>query len=137
MPTNLYGPGDNYNPDNSHVMAALIKKFSDAKNNNEPIVKCWGSGSPMREFLHVDDLSDAVIFCLNNWHPKSKNAPKLDNGNPLYYLNVGTGKDLSIRELAIMIAKLTKFNGEIIWDKSKPDGTPQKRLDVQRINNLG
>ena len=137
MPTNLYGPGDNYNPDNSHVMAALIKKFSDAKNNNEPIVKCWGSGSPMREFLHVDDLSDALIFCLNNWHPKRKNAPKLENGKPLYYLNVGTGKDLSIKELAIMIAKLTKFHGEIIWDNSKPDGTPQKRLDVQRINNLG
>ena len=137
MPTNLYGPGDNYNSESSHVMAALIKKFCDAKMNNNRNVICWGSGSPLREFLHVDDLSDAVIFCLNNWYPKSENSPKFENGNPLYYLNVGTGKDLSIKELALMIARLTNYKGKIIWDKSKPDGTPQKKLDVKRINKLG
>ena len=137
MPTNLYGPGDNYNTENSHVMAALIKKFCDAQKSNDPSVTCWGTGSPLREFLHVDDLSDAIIFCLNNWFPKSKKAPVFDSGRPLYHLNVGTGKDLSIKELALMIARLTEYKGKIIWDKSKPDGTPQKRLDVKRINKLG
>ena len=137
MPTNLYGPGDNYNSENSHVMAALIKKFCDAKFNNKPSVVCWGSGAPLREFLHVDDFSEAVIFSLNNWHPKSNNAPRFKNGEPIYYLNVGTGKDLSIKELALMIARLTNYEGKINWDKSKPDGTPQKRLDVKRINKLG
>ena len=137
MPTNLYGPGDNYKPDESHVMAALIKKFSDAKRENSPSVTCWGTGSPLREFLHVDDLSDAVIFCLKNWNPKSHNSPTYSDGSPLYHLNVGTGKDLSIKELALMIANLTNYKGEIIWDKSKPDGTPQKKLDVSRIKKLG
>ena len=137
MPTNLYGPGDNYNTENSHVMAALIKKFCDAQKSNDPSVICWGTGSPLREFLHVDDLSDAIIFCLNNWFPKSKKAPAYDSGRPLYHLNVGTGKDLSIKELALMISRLTEYKGKIIWDKSKPDGTPQKRLDVKRINKLG
>ena len=137
MPTNLYGPGDNYNPEESHVMAALIKKFSDAERINSPSVTCWGTGSPLREFLHVDDLSDAVVYCLNNWPKENINSPTYDDGRPLYHLNVGTGKDLSIRELASLISKLTKFKGEIIWDKSKPDGTPQKRLDVNRINKLG
>ena len=137
MPTNLYGPGDNYKSDESHVMAALIKKFSDAKRINSPSVTCWGTGSPLREFLHVDDLSDAVIFCLKNWDPKNHNSPTYNDGRPLYHLNVGTGKDVSIRELALTIASLTNYNGEIIWDKSKPDGTPQKKLDVSRINKLG
>ena len=137
MPTNLYGPGDNYKPYESHVMAALIKKFSDAKRTNSPSVTCWGTGSPLREFLHVDDLSDAVIFCLKNWDPKNHNSPTYSDGSPLYHLNVGTGKDLSIKELALMIASLTNYKGEIIWDKSKPDGTPQKKLDVSRINKLG
>ena len=137
MPTNLYGPGDNYNGEESHVMAALIKKFIFAEKNNLPSVTCWGDGSPLREFLHVDDLSDAVIFCLKNWFPKSRNAPTFNNGQPLYYLNVGTGKDLSIKELALIISRLTKFKGNIIWDESKPNGTPQKKLDVTRINKLG
>ena len=137
MPTNLYGPGDNYNPDESHVMAALIKKFSDAKRENSPSVTCWGTGSPLREFLHVDDLSEAVIFCLKNWNPKNQNSPTYSDGRPLYHLNVGTGKDLSIKELALMIANLTNYKGNIIWDKSKPDGTPQKKLDVSKINKLG
>ena len=137
MPTNLYGPGDNYKPDESHVMAALIKKFSDAKRENSQSVTCWGTGAPLREFLHVDDLSDAVIFCMKYWNPKNQNSPTYHDGRPLYHLNVGTGKDLSIKELALMIANLTNYNGNIIWDKSKPDGTPQKKLDVSRINKLG
>jgi len=106
MPTNLYGPGDNYNLESGHVMAALIRKFCDAVNNDSKSVTCWGTGSPLREFLHVDDLSDAIIFCLNNWNPKSENSPLDKNGNPLYHLNVGTGKDLSIKELAYKIANL-------------------------------
>ena len=137
MPTNLYGPGDNYDLVNSHVMPALIRKFCDAVKNNEKNVTCWGSGSPLREFLHVDDLSDALIFCLKHWDPNKKNSPTKNNGKPLYYLNIGTGKDISIKELAYKIAKLTDFKGDILWDNTKPDGTPQKRLDVQRINNLG
>ena len=137
MPTNLYGPGDNYNLESGHVMAALIRKFCDAVNNNSKTVTCWGTGSPLREFLHVDDLSDAVIFLLKNWYPHNKNSPIDKNGNPIYHLNVGTGKDLSIKELAYKIAKFTNFKGEIIWDKSKPDGTPRKKLDIERISNLG
>ena len=137
MPTNLYGPGDNYNPNQSHVMAALIKKFCDASKENKNSVICWGTGSPLREFLHVDDLSKAVIFCLENWHPNHKDSPIYRDGRPLYHLNIGTGKDITIKELASMISKLTGFKGEIIWDKSKPDGTPQKKLDVKRIKDLG
>ena len=137
MPTNLYGPNDNYHPQNSHVIAALIRKFLVAKKNNLPSVECWGTGSAYREFMHVDDLADAIIFCLENWDPSDRKSPKDSLGNPLNHLNVGTGKDVSIRELSIKIAKLTKFKGEIIWDSSKPDGTPKKVLDVTRINNLG
>ena len=137
MPTNLYGPNDNYHPQNSHVIAALIRKFLIAKRNNLPSVECWGTGSAYREFMHVDDLADAIIFCLENWFPDDKNAPKDFSGKPLNHLNIGTGIDISIKELSIKIAKLTKFNGEIIWDKSKPDGTPKKILDITRINNLG
>ena len=98
MPTNLYGPGDNYHPENSHVMAALIRKFYKASLESSKSVTCWGSGSPFREFLHVDDLANAVIFALENWNPALKNAPKDKNGEPLLLLNVGTGKDLSIKE---------------------------------------
>jgi len=137
MPTNLYGPNDNYHPENSHVMASLIRKFLIAKINNKNHVTCWGTGSPLREFLHVDDLANAIIFCLRNWDPEAINAPKDINGNKLNHLNIGTGKDISIKDLANKIAHITKFNGEIIWDKSKPDGTPKKKLDVTRINALG
>ena len=137
MPTNLYGPGDNYDPNESHVMASLIRKFSDASNKNLPDVFCWGSGNPLREFMHVDDLSNAVLFCLENWDPDDDHSPKFDNGNNLNYLNVGTGKDISIRDLAYKIAKKTNFKGQIIWDKSKPDGTPKKQLDISRIKSLG
>ena len=137
MPTNLYGPGDNYHPENSHVMAALISKFSKAALNSKPFVECWGSGSPLREFLHVDDLADAVLFCLENWQPNRKDSPKDTQGNPLNHLNVGTGKDISIKQLADKISDLIGFKGEIIWDKSKPDGTPKKQLDISKISKLG
>ena len=137
MPTNLYGPNDNYHPQNSHVVAALIRKFLIAKTQNLPSITCWGSGSVLREFMHVDDLAEAVIFCLENWFPDYRNAPLDIYGNPLNHLNVGTGKDISIKCLAKKIASITDFKGEIIWDKSKPDGTPRKLLDVHRLNKLG
>ena len=137
MPTNLYGPNDNYHPNNSHVMAALIRKFLIAKNKKLPSVTCWGSGKVLREFMHVDDLASAIIFCLESWDPKDKNSPKDILGQPLNHLNIGTGKDISIKDLAYKIADLTNFKGEILWDTSKPDGTPRKILDVSKINELG
>ena len=137
MPTNLYGPNDNYHDQNSHVIASLIRKFLTAKSQNLSSVTCWGSGSVLREFMHVDDLAEAVYFCLENWFPGTHNAPLDINGMPLTHLNVGTGQDISIIELAEKIAKITNFRGDIIWDKSKPDGTPKKQLDVSRVNNLG
>ena len=137
MPTNLYGPNDNYHPQNSHVMAALIRKFVKAKKNNLKTVTCWGTGSVFREFMHVDDLADAVIYCLENWHPSNINSPLDSSGNYLNHLNVGTGEDISVKELALKIAHYTNYKGEIFWDTSKPDGTPRKVLDVSRINALG
>ena len=137
MPTNLYGPGDNYNPDNSHVMAAMIKRFSEAKRISSEYVTCWGSGNPLREFLYVDDLGDAVVFALEKWDPKSKNAPSDKQGNPLFYLNVGTGKDIRIKELAKKIAEFCEYSGKIYWDSTKPDGTFRKILDVNKIKELG
>jgi len=137
MPTNLYGPGDNYHPKNSHVMAALISKFYEAKMNSKPFVECWGSGAPLREFLHVDDLGDAVVFCLENWQPNSDNSPKDMSGNLLNHLNVGTGKDISIKELAQKISHICEYKGEILWDETKPDGTLKKQLDISRISKMG
>ena len=137
MPTNLYGPGDNYHSLNSHVLPALIRKFYDAKQNSSKQVICWGSGSPLREFLHVDDLGEASVFALENWDPSAKDSPLDENGNPLIHINVGTGKDLSIKELAEKISLETNFEGKIIWDRTKPDGTPKKQLDVSRILSMG
>ena len=137
MPTNLYGPRDNYDLEQSHVMAALIRKFCYAKKYSEKKVFCWGSGSPFREFLHVDDLGDAVKFVIENWDPDGINAPKDNLNNPLYLLNVGTGQDISIKDLAHKIARICKFEGEIHWDNSKPDGTPKKLLDISAIKSLG
>ena len=137
MPTNLYGPGDNYHPENSHVMAALIRKFYLANKNSLPSVECWGSGSPFREFLHVDDLASASIFALENWDPESKNAPLDKDGLPLQILNVGTGKEISIKDLAYKISELVKYKGLIKWDLSKPDGTPRKLLNIKKIQKLG
>ena len=137
MPTNLYGPNDNYHSQNSHVMAALLKKFWEAKNNNYPFVTCWGTGLPLREFMHVDDLARATIFCIEKWDPNSELAPKNLHGKPANFLNVGTGKDISIKDLAYKISNIIGYKGEIIWDNSKPDGTPKKQLDISKISNLG
>ena len=137
MPTNLYGPNDNYHPLNSHVVPSLIRKFIIAKEKKLSKVSCWGTGSVSREFLYVDDLAEAVIFCLKEWYPTNKNSPKDIFGNPLNHLNVGTGVDITIKDLANMISKIIDYNGKIIWDNSKPDGTPRKILNVNRINKLG
>ena len=128
MPTNLYGPGDNYHPENSHVLPALIRRFHEAAQANAPTVTCWGTGAPLREFLHVDDLGAACVFALEHWQP---------GPDQLQFLNVGTGVDLNIRELAEQVATATGFEGEIIWDTTKPDGTPKKQLDVSRLAALG
>ncbi len=137
MPTNLYGPNDNYHSQNSHVIPSLIRKFLIAKKENHSNVTCWGSGSVFREFMHVDDLADAVIFCLQNWYPTNKNSPKDNLGKSLNHLNVGTGKDISIKILAEKIAEFCDFSGNIVWDNNKPDGTPRKVLDITRLRNLG
>ena len=137
MPTNLYGTGDNYDRNNSHVLPALIRKFSEASEKSLSSVTCWGTGNVLREFLHVDDLARAVIFSLEHWDPKDASSPKDIYGNPLYFLNVGTGKDITIKNLAYKIANSTSFNGEIHWDKTKPDGTPKKQLNIERILKLG
>lgn len=136
MPTNLYGPGDNYNLKNSHVMPALIKKFYDAKINNKSEVFCWGTGDPKREFLYVDDLAEACIFIIENIPFRSKKEDD-DNLNLVELINIGTGKDISIKNLAKMIAEELNYKGKIIWQTSKPNGTPRKLLDVTKINKLG
>ena len=128
MPTNLYGPGDNYHPTNSHVLPALIRRFHEASEAKAPSAACWGTGTPLREFLHADDLGEACVFALENWQPGPEE---------LQFLNVGTGVDLTIRELAEAVAAATGFQGEIYWDASKPDGTPRKQLDVSRLAALG
>ena len=128
MPTNLYGPGDNYHPENSHVLPALIRRFHEAAQNSTPTVTCWGTGTPLREFLHVDDLGEACVFALQHWQQGPADPP---------FLNVGTGVDLSIRELAEAVANVTGYGGTIDWDTSKPDGTPKKQLDVSRLARLG
>jgi len=128
MPTNLYGPGDNYHPTNSHVLPALIRRFHEAAERGDASVTCWGTGKPLREFLHVDDLGEACVFALEHWQPTA-DQPQ--------HLNVGTGVDLTIRELAEAVAEATGFRGTIAWDASKPDGTPKKQLDVSRLAALG
>ena len=137
MPTNLYGQGDYYNPEKSHVIPGLIRKFYEAKKNNHDSVNCWGTGTPRREFLYVDDLADACIFLLKYWDPSNSNSPKNEENENLYYLNVGTGIDIEIKDLANLISKIIGFKGNIYWDISKPDGTPRKLLNTERINNLG
>ena len=124
MPTNLYGPNDNFHPLNSHVPAALLLKFHNAKINNEPFVTVWGSGNPKREFLYVDDLADACIYLLKNY-------------NGIQPINVGTGEDISIKDFAAKIKNIVGYKGELKFDKSKPDGTMRKRLNISRLNNLG
>lgn len=124
MPTNLYGPGDNYHPTNSHVLPALIRRFHEAKVAGVPEVAAWGTGSPRREFLHVDDLADACAFLLS-----------LEN--PPDWINVGTGIDVTIRELTQTVANVVGYSGRIVWDASKPDGTPRKLMDVSRLSSHG
>jgi GDP-L-fucose synthase len=128
MPTNLYGPGDNYHPAHSHVLPALIRRFHHAAKSGEETVTCWGTGTPLREFLHVDDLGEACVFALEHWQQGAEEPQ---------HLNVGTGTDLSIASLAEAVAAATGFQGEIRWDASKPDGTPRKLLDVSRLAALG
>lgn len=124
MPTNLYGPNDNYDRNNSHVLPALLRKFIEAKANGDKTVTIWGSGTPLREFLHVDDLADACLFLMQNYNEKE-------------FLNIGVGHDISIMNLAKMVKEIVRFNGEIILDNSKPDGTPRKLMDVSRLRELG
>ena len=124
MPTNLYGPNDNYHPTHSHVLPALIRRFHEAKTGGLKEVVCWGSGTPLREFLYVDDLADACIFLMNHY-----------SGNET--VNVGTGKELSIRELTALVAAVIGYTGAIRWDLTKPDGTPRKLLDVSKLENMG
>ena len=137
MPTNLYGPKHNYDVKTSHVFPALIRKFYEAKINSLPSVTCWGTGNPLREFMHVDDLGDASLFVLENWDPNDITSPKDKENKPLTYLNVGTGIDIKISDLAEKIAKVLNYKGEIIWDIEKPDGTPKKQLDISKIIELG
>jgi len=124
MPTNLYGPGDNFNFLNSHVLPAMIRKFHDAKTRGFGMLELWGSGTPMREFLYVDDLAEALVHLMNNY-------------DEVGHINVGTGKDVSIQELAEIIKEIVGFEGTVVWDASKPDGTPKKLLDVTKINETG
>ena len=137
MPANLYGPGDNFHPTKSHVLPALIRRFYEAKKDSISEVVCWGSGNPKRDFLHVDDLGDSCIFLLENWDPKEINAPKDKSGNPLTIMNIGSGKAISIKNLAEIIAEATEYKGNIIWDQTKPDGHPRKQLDISQITKLG
>jgi GDP-L-fucose synthase len=131
MPTNLYGPNDNFDLETSHVLPALIRKFHEASINGYEKVTIWGSGKPKREFLYVDDLAEAIVFLMENVNAKDP----YDNG--ISQLNIGSGEDLSISELAEVIADVVGFKGDVIYDSSKPDGTPRKLMDVSRINKLG
>lgn len=133
MPTNLYGPNDNFHPENSHVIPALLRRFHEAKINNDPVVMVWGSGEPMREFLHVDEMAEASIFVmnLNNEIYQQETSPMLS------HINVGTGVDCTIKELTETVAKIVNFSGEIKFDASKPDGAPRKLMNVERLKSLG
>ena len=124
MPTNLYGPNDNFDLENSHVLPALIRKFVEAKRNNSPEVVLWGSGTPLREFLHVDDLAKAILICLEKYDDSQQ-------------INIGSGDEISIKDLGQKIANLTGFTGKVVWDANRPDGTPRKVLDSTKINKLG
>ena len=124
MPTNLYGPGDNFHPENSHVMPALIRRFHEAEKSDAPKVTCWGDGSAMREFLHVDDLAEACYVCMQDYDED-------------YHINVGTGEDVTIKELTETIVDVVGYAGEVEWDTSKPNGTPRKLLNVDKIHKLG
>ena len=133
MPTNLYGPGDNFHPESAHVIPALMRRLHEARASAQPTVTVWGSGEPRREFLHVDDLAAAALFVMN-LSPEDYRSQTSDR---VSHLNVGTGQDCSIAELAEHLARVVGYQGEIVWDRSKPDGTPRKCLDVSRLRALG
>ena len=124
MPTNLYGPYDNYELQGSHVLPAMIRKFHEAKKNGDATVELWGTGSPLREFLYVDDMADACVFLLENYDGEQ-------------HVNIGTGKELTIKELAELVKKTVGFEGDIVWNSAMPDGTPRKLTDVTKLHSLG
>lgn len=124
MPTNLYGPNDNYDLNNSHVLPAMLRKFHEAKLENKPFVELWGDGSPMREFLHVDDLAEACVFLMKNYNEQG-------------LVNIGVGEDITIKNLALCIQNIVGYEGKINWDSNKPNGTPKKLMDVSKINQMG
>ena len=124
MPTNLYGPNDNYDLQNSHVLPALIRKFHEAKTEHKPYVEIWGTGSPLREFMHVDDLASACVFLMQNYNERG-------------FINIGVGKDIAIKDLALLIKKIVGYEGELKFDTTKPDGTPRKLLDISKLSALG
>ena len=133
MPTNLYGPGDNFHPENSHVMPAMMRRFHEAARDGLDEVTVWGTGSPRREFLHVDDMAEASLFVMN----LDREAYEANTQPMLSHINVGTGQDVSIRELAELLADVTGFKGRLSFDTSKPDGTPRKLMDVSRLSSMG
>lgn len=124
MPTNLYGIGDNYHPENSHVLPALIRKFHEAKHNQLPEVQIWGTGTPLREFMFSDDLASACVFLMQNYSEKA-------------FVNIGVGEDISIKDLALLVKKIIQYEGSLVFDTSKPDGTPRKLMDVSKLHQLG
>jgi len=133
MPTNLYGPGDNFHPENSHVVPALLRRFHEAVQSGAPEVVIWGTGRPMREFLHVDDMAEASLFVLNLPHDRYK----ANTSERVSHINVGSGTDVSIAQLAQWVAEVTGFTGRVGFDTTKPDGTPRKLMDVSRLSALG
>jgi len=133
MPTNLYGPGDNFHPENSHVIPALMRRFHEAKLNGDAEVVVWGSGTPMREFLHVDDMAAASLYVLE----LDRETYQANTQPMLSHINVGTGVDCTIREMAETMKRVVGFEGELVFDAAKPDGTPRKLMDVSRLANLG
>jgi GDP-L-fucose synthase len=138
MPTNLYGPGDNYHPDNSHVIPALIRKFHEAKVNHQPTVTIWGSGTPRREFLYSDDMAQACLFLMQLPENEFVQLLAQDRNNGLPPLvNVGTGTDITIKQLAELVGSVVGYSGQLIFDSTKPDGTMRKLMDVSLINSLG
>lgn len=124
MPTNLYGPGDNYHPDNSHVLPAMIRRFHQTKIENNPSVTLWGTGSPLREFMHADDMADATVFAMLNY-------------SKIGHMNVGSGEEVSIKQLAEIVKNIVGYHGEVIWDSEKPDGTPRKLMDSKKLFDMG
>lgn len=132
MPCNLYGPGDNFDLETSHVLPALLRKFHEAKENGNVTVTAWGTGSPLREFLYIDDMAEGCVFVMDNFNPTKEQNEAGD-----VFLNLGVGKDISIKDLAELVRGIVGYEGEVVWDTNRPDGTPRKVLDTTKLNNLG